>query len=53
VKEKDFLALYGSTKRDALRAKEVTALEEYWGRKARENYVRAAELANQAAAMAR
>jgi ABC-type Fe3+ transport system substrate-binding protein len=53
VKEKDFLALYGTTKRDALRAKEVTALEEYWGRKARENYVRAAELANQAAAMAR
>jgi ABC-type Fe3+ transport system substrate-binding protein len=53
VKEKDFLALYSTTKRDALRAKEVTALEEYWGRKARENYVRAAELANQAAGMAR
>ena len=53
AKEKDFLALYSATKRDALRAKEVTSLEEYWSRKARENYIKAAELANQAAALAK
>ena len=53
AKEKDFLALYSTTKRDALKAKQLTALEEYWSRKARENYGKAADLANQAAALAR
>jgi len=53
AKDAGFLALYSTTKRDALRAKEVTALEEYWSRRARENYVRAAELADQAAALAK
>lgn len=49
--DKEFLALYSTTKRDAIRTKEVTALEEYWGREARKNYARAEELAKQAAAL--
>jgi phosphoglycerate transport regulatory protein PgtC len=49
--DKDFLALYSTTKRDALRTKELTALEEYWGREARRRYARAEELARQAAAL--
>jgi ABC-type Fe3+ transport system substrate-binding protein len=49
--DKEFLALYSTTKRDALRTKEVTALEEYWGREARKKYARAEELARQAAAL--
>lgn len=52
-REKDFLDLYSTTKRDALKAKQLTGLEEYWSRKARENYIKAAELASQAAALAR
>jgi phosphoglycerate transport regulatory protein PgtC len=51
--EKDFLALYATTKRDALKTKEITALEEYWGREARKNYERAENLAKQAAALAK
>lgn len=51
--DKDFLALYATTKRDALKTKEVTALEEFWGREARKNYARAEELAQQAAALAK
>ena len=52
-REKDFLALYRETKRDAQRTKQVTALEEYWSRESRKNYAKAAELAAQAAAMVR
>lgn len=52
-KDKGFLELYSTTARDAIRTKQVTALEEYWSRKARDNYVKAVELANQAAGMAR
>ena len=53
VKDKEFLKLYSTIKRDALRNKEVTALEEYWSRTAQENYNKAARLASEAAAMAR
>ena len=49
-RDKEFLALYRSTKRDAEKTKQVTALEEYWGNTARKHYARAVELANQAAA---
>ena len=52
-KDKEFLALFSQTKRDALKTKQLTGLEEYWSSTARKNYVKAAELANQAAAMAR
>ena len=51
--DKEFLALYRNTKRDAERTKQTTALEEYWSNTARKNYLRAAELANQAAALAK
>lgn len=50
-KDKEFLALFSQTKRDALKTKQLTGLEEYWSSTARKNYVKAAELANQAAAM--
>jgi ABC-type Fe3+ transport system substrate-binding protein len=53
AKDKEFLALYRNTKRDAEKTKRVTALEEYWGNTARKNYARAIELANQAAALAK
>ena len=52
-KDKEFLALFSQTKRDALKTKQLTGLEEYWNSTARKNYVRAAELANQAAALAK
>jgi spermidine/putrescine-binding protein len=51
--DKEFLALYRDTKRDAAKTKQVTGLEEYWGHTARRNYAKAAELAKQAAAMAK
>jgi len=50
-KDKEFLALFSQTKRDALKTKQLTGLEEYWSSTARKNYVKAAELASQAAAM--
>jgi phosphoglycerate transport regulatory protein PgtC len=52
-RDKEFLALFRDTKRDALKIKQLTGLEEYWNSTARKNYLRAAELANQAAAMAK
>ncbi|HUF81817.1 MAG TPA: extracellular solute-binding protein [Burkholderiales bacterium] len=53
ARDKEFLALFSQTKRDALKTKQLTGLEEYWNSTARKNYARAAELANQAAGMAR
>ena len=52
-KDKEFLALYRNTKRSAEVTKQTTGLEEYWSNTARRNYARAAELANQAAALAK
>ena len=52
-KDKEFLALYRNTKRDAEKTKQTTGLEEYWSNTARKNYQRAVELANQAAALAK
>ncbi len=53
VQDKEFLKLYSASKRDAMKTKTVTALEEEWGSQARKNYERAQELAGQAAALAR
>lgn len=53
IQDKEFLKLYSATKRDALKTKKVTALEEEWGSQARKNYSLAQELAGQAAAMVR
>ncbi len=51
AKDKEFLALFAQTKRDAQKTKQLTGLEQYWNSTARKNYIRAAELANQAAAL--
>ena len=53
VKDKEFLALFRDTKRDAAKTKQITGLEQYWNSVARKNYSRAQELASQAASMAR
>ena len=53
VKDKEFLALYRNTKRDAIKTKQITALEEHWGNSARANYAKAIDLANRAAALAK
>jgi hypothetical protein len=53
VKDKQFLALFRDTKRDAAKTKEITGLEQYWNSVARKNYARAQELATQAASLAR
>ena len=46
----DFLKLFAANKKEVAVAKQVTGLEESWNRKARENYTKAAELAQQATA---
>ena len=53
AKDKEFLALFRDTKRDADKTKKITGLEEYWSSLSRKNYARALELANQATSMAR
>ncbi|MCU0769376.1 MAG: ABC transporter substrate-binding protein, partial [Burkholderiaceae bacterium] len=47
----EFLKLFASNKKEVAVSKQITGLEESWNRKARENYARAAELAQQAAAL--
>ncbi|MBA2547195.1 MAG: extracellular solute-binding protein [Burkholderiaceae bacterium] len=49
--QKDFLKVFASNKKEVSVSKQVTGLEESWNRKARESYTKAAELAQQAAAM--
>ncbi|MDP1717043.1 MAG: extracellular solute-binding protein, partial [Burkholderiales bacterium] len=53
IKDKEFLALFRDTKRDALKTKQLTGLEEYWNSSVRKNYARAVELSGQAAALAK
>jgi len=53
MRDDGFVAVFRDTKRDAAKQKQMTALEEHWGREARENYERATELAAKAAALAR
>ena len=48
--QKDFLKIFASNKNEVAVSKQVTGLEESWNRKARENYAKAAELAQQATA---
>ena len=48
--QKDFLKVFASNKKEVAISKQVTGLEESWNRKARENYAKATELAQQAAA---
>jgi phosphoglycerate transport regulatory protein PgtC len=47
----DFLKVFASNKKEVAVSKQITGLEESWNRKARENYAKATELAQQAAAL--
>ena len=51
--DKNFLALFTANKKDAAVNKQVTGLEDNWNSKARENYLRAQALAEQAGSMLR
>jgi spermidine/putrescine-binding protein len=53
VADKEFLAVFAASKKDAAVNKRVTGLEDHWNRTARANYERARELAEQALALAR
>ena len=51
--DKEFLAVFAASKKDAAVNKRVTALEDHWNSSARANYARAKTLADQALALAR
>ncbi len=51
--DKDFLALFTANKKDAAVNKQVTGLEDRWNQQARDHYVRAKALAEQAAGLVR
>ncbi len=51
IADQDFLKTFRASKKDPEAAKKVTAAEEEWGTKAKANYARAVELANQAASL--
>ena len=51
--DKEFLAVFAASKKDAAVNKRVTALEDHWNSSARQNYERARNLAEQALAAAR
>jgi phosphoglycerate transport regulatory protein PgtC len=53
VKDEKFLNLFRQNKRDVEVAKQLTGLEELWSSKAKANYERARDLANQAGALAK
>lgn len=53
VADKEFLAVFAASKKDAAVNKRVTALEDHWNTEARANYERARTLAEQALAAAR
>lgn len=53
VKNEEFLALFRKNRRDVEVSKQLTGLEQLWATKARENYERARDLAQQAQGMAK
>ena len=53
VRSADLLELFRKSRKDVEVSKRISALEEQWGSKAKENYVKAQALANQAAATIR
>lgn len=53
VADKEFLAVFAASKKDAAVNKRVTALEDHWNSSARANYERARALADQALALLR
>lgn len=53
VKDEQFLELFRKNRRDVAVSKQLTGQEELWASKAKTNYAKASELANQAAALAK
>ncbi|GAB4443013.1 MAG: extracellular solute-binding protein [Rhodocyclaceae bacterium] len=53
TRDKGFLEVFSATKKSAMASKQATALEEHWSSEAKRNYARAAELAAQAAVLAK
>ncbi|HQQ71816.1 MAG TPA: ABC transporter substrate-binding protein, partial [Alicycliphilus sp.] len=53
VKNKEFLELFRKSRRDVAVAKELTGMEQLWSDKARANYERARQLADEARGLAR
>ncbi len=51
IKDQQFLELFRKNKKDVAVAKQLTGLEDLWNSKAKANYDKARELANQAAAL--
>ncbi len=51
IKDQQFLELFRKSKKDVAVAKQLTGLEDLWNTKAKSNYDKARELANQAAAL--
>ncbi len=51
IKDQQFLELFRKTRKDVAVAKQLTGLEDLWNSKAKTNYNKASELANQAAAL--
>ncbi|RYF35447.1 MAG: extracellular solute-binding protein [Comamonadaceae bacterium] len=51
VKDEQFLELFRKNRRDVAVSKQLTGQEELWASKAKTNYAKATELANQAAAL--
>ncbi|MBS0467913.1 MAG: extracellular solute-binding protein [Proteobacteria bacterium] len=53
VKNPEFLELFRKSRRDVAVAKELTGMEQLWSEKARANYVRAKQLADEARGLAK
>ena len=53
IKNPEFLELFRKNKKDVAVAKQLTGLEDLWNTKAKANYEKARELADQAASLAR
>jgi hypothetical protein len=51
INDKNFLELFKKNKKDVAVAKQLTGLEDNWSSKAKANYERARDLANQASAL--
>ena len=51
INDKAYLELFRKNKKDVAVAKQLTGMEELWSSKSKENYARAEDLANQAAAL--
>lgn len=53
VKNEEFLELFRKSRRDVEVSKQLSGQEQLWANKARENYARAQQLANEARGLAK